>query len=69
MFELSEDSLTFIKQDKMPKITSIEEDSDKLIGEWELVACGEFSPHDMTTDDGTPFESSTGEPDLRRRCF
>ena len=58
MFELSEDNLTFIKQDKMPKITSIEEDSDKLIGEWELVACGDFSPHDMTTDDKTPFEST-----------
>ena len=58
MFEVSEESLTFIKQDEMPKLTSIEEDSDKLIGEWELVALGNFSPKDMTTDDGTPLEST-----------
>ena len=58
MFEISEESLTFIKQDKMPKLTSIEEDSDKLIGEWELVACGDYSPHDMTADEGTEFEST-----------
>jgi len=58
MFEISEESLTFIKQDKMPKLTSIEEDSDKLIGEWELVAYGDYSPHDMTSDEGTEFGST-----------
>ena len=58
MFELSDEELTFVKQDGLPKFTSIEEDSEKLVGEWELISVGGDSPSRIITDEDTPFESS-----------
>lgn len=58
IFGLTEDDLIFKKQDKLPELTSIEKDSGKLIGEWELVAVGDYSPANIISDYGTPFESN-----------
>ena len=58
MFGWSEEDLTFEKQDEMPKLTSIKEDSGKLVGEWELVAVDGVLAKNISAEGGKSFESS-----------
>lgn len=69
MFEVTDDNIVFVKQDKMPKITSIEEDSPKLVGEWEVVSVGGHIPNTINADDGKTFESSINIYEIKDKLY
>ena len=69
MFEVTDDNIVFVKQDKMPKITSIEEDSPKLVGEWEVVSVGGHIPNTLNTNDGKTFESSINIYEIKDKLY
>ena len=58
MFEISDESLVFTKKDEIPKLSSIDEDSQRLIGEWELVSVDSNPPKNIATDYNSPFNST-----------